>query len=61
MDTTPQACPYLWSDGLMVIEILVLSPRERAAGRAGPETDNLGDGAKRELLGQTGAPALGEQ
>lgn len=38
-----------------------MSPRERAAGRAGPETDNLGDGAKRELLGQTGTPTLGEQ
>ncbi len=35
--------------------------RERAAGRAGPEADNMGDSAERELSGQIGAPALGEQ
>ena len=41
--------------------VCVCFARERAAGRAGPEADNMGVGAERELLGQTGAAALGEQ
>lgn len=40
---------------------LCVCARERAASRAGPEADNMGDGAERKLPGQTGAPALGEQ
>lgn len=41
--------------------LCVCFSRERAAGRARPEADDMGDGAERELPGQTGAPALGEQ
>lgn len=41
--------------------VCVYFARERAAGRFRPEADNMGDGAERELPGQTGTPALGEQ
>lgn len=59
-DTTSLSLSLAWRfNGHL--NFLFVSPRERAAGRAGPETDNLGDGAKRELLGQVGAPTLGEQ
>lgn len=35
--------------------------RKGAAGRSGPEADDLGNSAEGELLGQTGETALGEQ
>lgn len=35
--------------------------REGAASRTGPEADNMGDSAERELPRQTGASAYGEQ
>ena len=41
--------------------VCVCFPREGAASGAGPEADNMGGSAERELPGQTGAPALGEQ
>ena len=53
-----------WTPSMCVcvcVCVCVCFSRERAASRAGPEADNMGDRAERELPGQTGAPALGEQ
>lgn len=49
-----------WLIGYWTASLCVCA-RERAASRAGPEADNMGDGAERKLPGQTGAAALGEQ
>ncbi len=68
-------CAYLWPSPDLSMEIVcwligywtaslcvcVCFAREGAAGRVRPEADNMGDGTERELPGQTGTPALGEQ